>query len=315
MSSWSEKENIHFMSQKPSNFHNLGAALSDCAILVKETDQSVPSLPSKEDVLTPQVDCRKDKASLGRIDMSSTYKHQRSSKSDVSSGRVSGGLVNDQNLVDSDTFLPEASSSGLYLTADCAIKEFEKRDVKVKALQAAEAAKRAAEIKENERNQKKEAMNLERARVEQKNMKEMELKRKLKEEQRKKREAGNAAKKRQREEEEKKEKERRKHRIEEARLQHKQEERAHQRKHFIEKSEKQLDIGYEGEDSEKPVNDLVVGSDRREAEVGLSTLIDHKMSTGSSAAGKVGAVDVAENLTPNVDKKDKPTHRTSAPQS
>ncbi|CAO2835756.1 unnamed protein product, partial [Amaranthus hypochondriacus] len=74
----------------------------------------------------------------------------------------------------------------------------EKRDVKVKALQAAEAAKQAAEKREMERKQKKEAMKLERARIEQENIKEMELKKKLKEEERKKREAENAAKKRQR---------------------------------------------------------------------------------------------------------------------
>uniref|UniRef100_A0A803LQ79 Inner centromere protein ARK-binding domain-containing protein n=1 Tax=Chenopodium quinoa TaxID=63459 RepID=A0A803LQ79_CHEQI len=133
----------------------------------------------------------------------------------------------------------------------------EKRDVKVKALQAAEAAKRAAEIRENERNQKKEAMKLERAR----------------------------------------------------------EGRAHQRMDFNEKTEEQLDKRYEGEDSEKAVNKLViVGSDIRETDGVLSTLIDHKMSTGSSAVGKVSAVDVVESSTPNVDC-DKPTHRTSVPQS
>uniref|UniRef100_A0A803MWM1 Inner centromere protein ARK-binding domain-containing protein n=1 Tax=Chenopodium quinoa TaxID=63459 RepID=A0A803MWM1_CHEQI len=152
----------------------------------------------------------------------------------------------------------------------------EKRDVKVKALQAAEAAKRAAEIRENERNQKKEAMKLERAR----------------------------------------------HKQAEDKLQAWNEDsrcapeegRAHQRKDFNEKTEKQLDKGYEREDSEKAVNNLVVGSDRGETDDGLSTLIDHKMSTGSSAVGKVSAVDVAESSTPNVDN-DKPTHRTSAPQS
>uniref|UniRef100_A0A803NDD5 Uncharacterized protein n=1 Tax=Chenopodium quinoa TaxID=63459 RepID=A0A803NDD5_CHEQI len=94
----------------------------------------------------------------------------------------------------------------------------------------------------------------------------------------------------------------------------------HQRKEELirerlnEKTEKQLDKGYEREDSEKAVNNLVVGSDRGETDDGLSTLIDHKMSTGSSAVGKVSAVDVAESSTPNVDN-DKPTHRTSAPQS
>lgn len=210
----------------------------------------------------------------------------------------------------------------------------EKRDVKVKALQAAEAAKRAAEIKENERKQKKEAMKLERARLEEKNMKEIELKRKLKEEHKKKREAENAAKKRQREEEEKKEKERKRQRVEEARLQHKQAEeklqawkeeskcaaeddRAHLRKDSKEKIEKQLDKGNGGDESGKPlVNDLVMaGNNKREADEGLSTLIDHKMSTGSSATGKVGSIGIAESTTPNIDKSDKPINRASAQQS
>ena len=71
-----------------------------------------------------------------------------------------------------------------------------------------------------ERKQKKEAMKLERARIEQENIKEMELKKNFKEEERKRREAENAAKKRQREEDERKEKKKR--RIEGARLQHKQ---------------------------------------------------------------------------------------------
>ncbi|XP_022139547.1 titin homolog isoform X3 [Momordica charantia] len=99
-----------------------------------------------------------------------------------------------------------------------------KRDIKVKAIEAAEAAKRLAEKKENERQMKKEALKLERARMEQENLKQVELEkkkkeeeRKKKEEERKKKEADMAAKKRQREEEERKDKERKRMRVEEVR--------------------------------------------------------------------------------------------------
>ncbi|ANM69882.1 inner centromere protein, ARK-binding region protein [Arabidopsis thaliana] len=64
-----------------------------------------------------------------------------------------------------------------------------KRDVKVKALEAAEASKRIAEQKENDRKLKKEAMKLERAKQEQENLKKQEIEKKKKEEDRKKKEA------------------------------------------------------------------------------------------------------------------------------
>ncbi|KAL5735653.1 hypothetical protein ACOSQ2_030441 [Xanthoceras sorbifolium] len=88
-----------------------------------------------------------------------------------------------------------------------------KRDVKVKALEAAEAAKRVAQEKENERKMKKEALKVERARMELENLKQMQLQKKMKEEERKKKEADMAARKRQREEEEKKDKERKRKRV------------------------------------------------------------------------------------------------------
>ncbi|KAI3828360.1 hypothetical protein L1987_02460 [Smallanthus sonchifolius] len=78
-----------------------------------------------------------------------------------------------------------------------------KRDIKVKALEAAEAAKRREQEKENERKLKKEALKLERARIGKENAKEMELNLK-KQQELKKKEADIAAKKRQREEEERK---------------------------------------------------------------------------------------------------------------
>lgn len=82
-----------------------------------------------------------------------------------------------------------------------------KRDVKVKALEAAEAAKRLEEKRQNDRAMRKAAAKLERERLEQENAKLMELQQKQKEETRKKKEAEIAARKRQREDEARKEKE------------------------------------------------------------------------------------------------------------
>ncbi|XP_017980259.1 PREDICTED: uncharacterized protein LOC18593279 isoform X1 [Theobroma cacao] len=110
-----------------------------------------------------------------------------------------------------------------------------KRDVKVKALEAAEAAKRLAEKKENDRKMKKEALKLERARLEQENLRQLEIEKKKKEEERKKKEADMAAKKRQREEEERLEKERKRKRMEEARRQ----QRAPEEKLCAKKDEKE----------------------------------------------------------------------------
>lgn len=76
-----------------------------------------------------------------------------------------------------------------------------KRDVKVKALEAAEAAKRLEEKKKNEREMRKAAAKLERVRLDQENVRQLELKQKKNVEARKKKEADFAARKRQREEE------------------------------------------------------------------------------------------------------------------
>lgn len=94
-----------------------------------------------------------------------------------------------------------------------------KRDVKVKALETAEAAKRLAEKKEKERKMKKEALKLERERQEQEKLKQLEMQKKKDEEIRKKKEGEMAERKRQREEEEIKEKERKRKRLEEAQKQ------------------------------------------------------------------------------------------------
>lgn len=72
-----------------------------------------------------------------------------------------------------------------------------KRDIKVKALEAAEAAKRLEEKKQQEREMKKAAAKLERARLEQENIRQLEVKQKQKEELRKKKGADAEAKKRQ----------------------------------------------------------------------------------------------------------------------
>ncbi|KAF9589288.1 hypothetical protein IFM89_022358 [Coptis chinensis] len=92
-----------------------------------------------------------------------------------------------------------------------------KRDVKVKALEAAVAAKKLEEKRENDRKMKKEAAKLERARLEQDKIKQLELQNKKSEEERKKKEADLAGRKRIREEEDRKEKERKRKCTEEAR--------------------------------------------------------------------------------------------------
>ncbi|KAM3275999.1 hypothetical protein ACQJBY_044399 [Aegilops geniculata] len=93
-----------------------------------------------------------------------------------------------------------------------------KKDVKVKALKAAEAAKRLEEKKQKEQEKRKAAAKAERERLKQ----EKELKQKLEEEQKKKREVDAAAKKRQREEGEKRETMKKRKCMDEARKQQKQ---------------------------------------------------------------------------------------------
>ncbi|KAL5201060.1 hypothetical protein ABZP36_035414 [Zizania latifolia] len=93
-----------------------------------------------------------------------------------------------------------------------------KKDVRVKALEAAEAAKRLEEKKQNEREVRKAAAKLERERLKQ----EKELKQKQEQEQKKKCDADVTAKKRHRGKEERKENERKRKCTEEARKQQKQ---------------------------------------------------------------------------------------------
>ncbi|KAJ1290087.1 hypothetical protein BS78_02G215700 [Paspalum vaginatum] len=93
-----------------------------------------------------------------------------------------------------------------------------KKDVRVKALGAAEAAKRLEEKKRNEREMRKAAAKLEREKLKQ----ERELKQKQEEDNKKKREADMATRKRQRDEEERREKDRKRKCVEAARKQQKQ---------------------------------------------------------------------------------------------
>ncbi|KAK2967291.1 hypothetical protein RJ640_004857 [Escallonia rubra] len=117
-----------------------------------------------------------------------------------------------------------------------------KRDIKVRALEAAEAAKRREEQKENARKLKKQVLQLERARVEQENLKQKELNKKKKEEEQKKKDENVIARKRLREEEERKEKERKRKRIEEVRRPQKlQEEKLRARKLEKEKQRGNMD--------------------------------------------------------------------------
>ncbi|XP_059666562.1 uncharacterized protein LOC132312277 [Cornus florida] len=128
-----------------------------------------------------------------------------------------------------------------------------KRDIKVKALEAAGAAKRLEAKRENERKMKKEALKLERARMEQENLRQMEIKKKKNEEERKKKEVDVAARKRLREEEDRKEKERKRKRIEETRRQ----QREHGEKLHTGKGEKEVPSGAIGKkvNSGKEFND------------------------------------------------------------
>ncbi|KAL6272220.1 hypothetical protein ACE6H2_022912 [Prunus campanulata] len=139
-----------------------------------------------------------------------------------------------------------------------------KRDIKVKALEAAETAKRLAQKKENERKMKKEALKLERSRKEQANMRQLELQKKRKEEERKKKDADMAAKKRQREEEDRKEKERKRMRVEARRQQ-----REHEDKLPAEKEDKEMKcqaIDGRGHESKKSKDETVHKTTEEERE-------------------------------------------------
>ncbi|KAL9230016.1 hypothetical protein vseg_005417 [Gypsophila vaccaria] len=207
-----------------------------------------------------------------------------------------------------------------------------KRDIKVKALEAAEAAKRLAEKKEDERRQKKEALKNERARLEQENLKQMELAKKLKAEAKRKREAENAAKKRQRAEEENKERERKRKRVEDARCEQKkaqekilawreesrygaQDEKTLEGEELNKKERKEINGEIEASISIKPANELVDGgSVKNDGSDGIPTLSNNTF-TEPSLIGKVDSVVTVENSTPLLNKGDKPIGQNSEEQS
>ncbi|GAV68824.1 Pkinase domain-containing protein/Lectin_legB domain-containing protein, partial [Cephalotus follicularis] len=110
------------------------------------------------------------------------------------------------------------------------------RDVKVKSLAAAEAAKRLQEKRENERKKKKEDLIVKRARQVEENQRQLELKKIKKEEEQKKKEADMAVRKRQREEEKRNEMERKRKRVEDSRKQHQE----HEEKLRLRKDEKEM---------------------------------------------------------------------------
>ncbi|CAH9108088.1 unnamed protein product [Cuscuta europaea] len=110
-----------------------------------------------------------------------------------------------------------------------------KKDLKIKALEAAEAAKRLEEKKEIERKKRKEAVKLERARLEQENLRQLEINKQKKRDERKKKEAEVLARKRMRAEEEKNDKEKKRLRIGELRRQQNEEEKFRVKKVDVEK--------------------------------------------------------------------------------
>ncbi|KAH9607194.1 hypothetical protein KSS87_021260 [Heliosperma pusillum] len=224
--------------------------------------------------------------------------------------RTSGKSLPRNNIVSNvKSFIPIVQRNQAAATAPV------KRDVNVKALEVAEAAKRLQEKKDNERKQKKEELKRERARLEQKKLREIELAKKLKEEAKKKRDAENAVKKRQRAEEEKMEKERKRQRVEDARCQQKQaqeklhawreesrygteEERTFEGKELNKKEQKEFDRTIETSTS-NPMQELVDAG-----------IVKTKAGDGIPA---VDSVVTAESSTPNF--YDKPIRRNSEEQS
>ncbi|CAN1334140.1 hypothetical protein LINPERPRIM_LOCUS36273, partial [Linum perenne] len=143
-------------------------------------------------------------------------KLSRKNESRIASSGLLGREPKRNNIVSNITsFVPLVQQKQMA----AAITVTGKRDIKVKALEVAEAAKQLAEKKENDRRLKREALKLERARIEEQRNLELEKERKEKERKKKETEKKEATKKRQREEEHKRERERKKKRVEETRRQ------------------------------------------------------------------------------------------------
>ncbi|KAL6976184.1 hypothetical protein U1Q18_024974 [Sarracenia purpurea var. burkii] len=120
-----------------------------------------------------------------------------------------------------------------------------KRNIKVRALEAAEAAKRVEEKRQNERKMKKEALKLERTRIGQENLRQMEIKKKKKEEDQKKKDADMAGRKRLREEEGRMEMEKKRKRFEDCQ----QRQREQEHKLRVRKAEKENEKVNNGKES------------------------------------------------------------------
>ncbi|XP_075476668.1 uncharacterized protein LOC142517991 isoform X1 [Primulina tabacum] len=172
-----------------------------------------------------------------------------------------------------------------------------KRDIKVKALEVAEAAKRLEEKKRNERNNRKEALKLERAKLEVENLRKMELEKKQKELERKKKDADAIAKKRSREEEERKEKEKKRIRLEAKVRQREQEERGR-----VEKADKEKRHTKDEQiNSRKPCNEFKKeqnrGVVRGDSMASKKVVIEECVTSGDSFE--------AERALPTVDRSPK----------
>ncbi|GAB4845944.1 hypothetical protein Ancab_024950 [Ancistrocladus abbreviatus] len=207
-----------------------------------------------------------------------------------------------------------------------------KRDVKVKALEAAEAAKRLAEKREIERKQKKEALKLERARLEQENLRLIELQKKLKEEERKKKDADIAARKRQREEEERKEKERKRKRVGEARKQQRSQEEkvlekikecrvgasideTHDSEGSNEEKQKHAAGEEEVKNSQQSVNERSIAAEVSHSGAGVVSINDHKDSTSFCGIEKVQGNVIVGSSTPNQEQNKNTNSMTDPEQS
>ncbi|CAN6448390.1 unnamed protein product [Victoria cruziana] len=147
-----------------------------------------------------------------------------------------------------------------------------KREVKVKALEAAEAAKRLEEKKEIERKMKKEAAKLEREKLMLENLKQMEEQRRREEEKKQKRKA-DLVKRQQREEEEKREKER--------------------KRKLVEESRRQLRLAEEKELQHKVDKDEIKRKDAKRQKVEKGREGIGQIKTAFSGTGKGGAGDAA----------------------
>ncbi|GAB2279811.1 hypothetical protein Dimus_014450 [Dionaea muscipula] len=173
---------------------------------------------SSESISSETTDGKMPKRSIQKNGNCDTLSKGRDMETDDKSYSMGASSMKKQaTTIKSRLKNPQVSGKGSLRREGMMLSEKEykgKRDKKVKALEAAEAAKRHVDKRGIERKQKKEALELERARLKQENLRQMELQNKLKEEERMKSEADKASK-RPRGEEERKEKEQKRKRFDE----------------------------------------------------------------------------------------------------